>query len=593
MLFLLFSLSACDMVNEQIDEPTPENPTPPQTDFYLTLNVVVPTEDNSRSSTNPDGTSDNNPPTLPGSNNENTISSAKIFFFDQNSHKQLCSFLAFRGNDINANQTLGSYSITTKIEFDEIKELIGKKVNLYVLANIDQFKTGEGSSDEEKFLNGTFLTGELGTGYAKRFLTDKNGELCPLTNNDYYTIDLTNINASLSNEELRLLIQSLFKENYSDGKRWDISTSDPIYDSNNNLIFTGSGKLSLQRSIARVDIYVGGNGSGLEKIIYNLPNAEMSYPGGTQEVYMQMYSIQLFNVSKETFLFRHISEGNGTNGKSTDGQVKLFGIENGYTGQTFENETEKSISYNWIYDSDWSEKYNITNTSALDPGVSMFYNQPVISEEIWSLNGAAAFNTIQHIEPWLSGNTNADYALPGYVPWYYVSENTLPTTEKMTMALSTGILYIFKLCNAEGNPLIFRDNEGKDLKFPDENGELTLSSPSLIRITLKGGDNDGYYQEIPLTMPNSENNDPNAGYFLSYKYLIEHNRSIRGTIDNNTGKKNGALAPMQIGIVRNNIYALKVTGINNLPQPHEPDNFYLSVDIKVLAWAKRDITVTW
>ena len=83
-----------------------------------------------------------------------------------------------------------------------------------------------------------------------------------------------------------------------------------------------------------------------------------------------------------------------------------------------------------------------------------------------------------------------------------------------------------------------------------------------------------------------------SGFVVSYYYFIRHNYDSTTHVLGETG-------PMQFAVVRNNIYKLSVTSLNGLPVPYdpsdpdEPQNAYISVELKVLAWAKRDITVSW
>ena len=526
MLFLLFALSACDMVNEQIDEPTPENPTPTQTDFYLSLNITLPTSDSTRSTTTDSGDNESSSDQLKGQDNENKVESAHIFFFDAITHNQLCKFFAYKKLEYTSpNGSNDSWTITAKIEPNELRELVGKSFNLYILANDFNFTSGQGNNEEERFLNGTFEILDLNSSPVQPFGRGAAGQICPMANKECFTIEaLKSVKLDgLEDYELLKALGSIFNNDYKvdNGKLWKITDKNNI------------GTLSLERKIARID-YKDGSKTGIP-YTYELGSAS----DGTK---LKIASMQLFNVGKKAYTFRHtqaVSVGDG----SKMGELQVFGRERG---------TETGY-YNWIADCDWDAKTR-------DLSNNFYFNQLICNnadEDIWELtNGNGTFITTDQLASWKDSQNMDD----GYVRWHYLSENTLPSTDVMNNTYATGVEFLMQVCDSNGDPINKQEGE-----------------PS-YRINLEGGK----YKEVEWREPIKEGDKEilPGGYYIPYRWLIRHNDESDS-------------APMRMGIVRNNVYRLSVTGITNVPQPHEPDNSYLSVDIKVLAWAKRDITVTW
>ena len=549
MAVMLMLLTSC--INEDFSEQNPENRLP--SDFYIALSVSLPSDAETRTETNDKGTSGIE---QTGRTNENKIVSATLFFYDKKSGEHICNFSAFqtRLKDVSTDD-LVAYTLTAKLEKEHLLALAGKEVYLYVVANTElpYYPNGltQNALEEMKFtatrLSGSPI-GEFGKG--------NEGKYCAMSNRREYNIDLRSIvvTGEGADKEKQLLdrfsqlFNGTYKEGGLEGKLWDISNG------NISTLYKGSGNLELERSVARID-FKPKNGTDLPLNVYEL--------NGTKgEVYLKIVSMQLFNVSKEAFTFRHITrEGTRTDGNGYS--AKIFGTENGYASG--------STSYNWVYDTDWDFKKSPTiKDDALNSGeLPYFLNQPQtekISEEeiIWSVPGTDGLTTISE----LTSNTEGEDE-DGYFPWHYLMENTLPSTSKMSLQLSTGIAFRMVVCDREGNPL--QGTEG-----------------STYRITMA---KDGSFQLLKYEKGKTDN-EP-TGYYLTYRYLIEHNKPENSGNINGGDTSTDNLGPMQRGVVRNNIYRISVDGINNLPNPHDADNFYLAIDIKVLPWVKRKVIIDY
>ena len=569
MVLMLMGLTGC--INDApFYKEEPEGPDATLSgDFYLSINVNVPSENSTRSETNEDGGSTSG--TTSGSDNENKINSASLYFFDATTHSQVCRFFAYKQLDYKQGDLDKSqWTITAKIEPSELRELIGKKLHLYILANTGYPVLATGGNDEENFQNSIFTVSAMGSIPVQEYGTG--GQICPMANWDFFEIDALEGKSAEGKKDYELyeVVKELFTQDRSDGgKLWKINDT--------------SNLLSLERQIARID-YKDGSTLVNQPYLYKLDNATYQSGEENKDVYLKIVAMQLFNVNKEAYTFRHTQYKRTASEEESEVEDPEDGSDD-ETEKVAEDETpsfepgvdvfgkerdNKEGYYNWIVSSDWSKKNSGSEFS--------FFNQMSSSTEeektVWDYNNkpTGGYITMANLN---AGRTD-------YTPWYYITENTVPSTEKMTLQYSTGIEFRVLVCDAEGNPV-----EG--------------SEGTTLRINLDGGK----FKEIEwsegINQTDDEGNETPiepAGFYVNYRYLIQHNipdskknNNKTSGMNGETGKIEGTLAPMQIGVVRNNVYQLSVTGIKSLPDPHEPDNQYLSVAIKILAWAKRDINV--
>lgn len=530
---LLFAGTMMSCSDREEVAPEPDEELISDLEYYFTVTLTVP--ENTRSITEEDGSS--NDGTQAGFENENKVSRAHLYFFDAERGDYLISFTA---SQTLATEWLDSkYAIYAKISVAQMRELFShNSSHLYVIANADPDQTT--FTNETEFKSATFSISNLNnaTDYARPFnMNSTYGFACPMANSDYYTIDLSsvNVNASSSDAEVANAALSLFNSTYVDSD-----------DNKANLwkISDRHGFLRLERSIARID-YKNYD----EPQVFRPKDKNQNYyafgPNGEQ-VYLEMAGMQVFNISKKSYSFRHTSDGNQTSGTRTGGNIAIFDTENDNTTPAGEGNPD----YRWIYDCDWGLKTqgNIGNAG------SLFLNSAS------TINGwkfqSSAYTRYQA----LHDNNSADETTNGYLPWHYVMENTLPNTDMMDLNYSTGVAFYLKV--------ILKDANGVD-KTPTDGNPFRVYMPDLS------------YQ-IP------EWNEDEEYYYFTYKYLIEHNNVKEGNVNGTTGEKTNK-APMQIGIVRNNIYQLSVNSINNLPDPNEPDNVYMTVSVNVLDWNRRII----
>lgn len=515
-------------------------------DFYISLQITVPEENYSRSTTTPTGGSSNN--TNNGFDLETKINTINLYFYDvtgtgATDDKLLCTFSTeASSNSLIKNGTSSSYTLVQKIDVNDIKQLFGKKLHIYALANLQSYPTGTNLT-ESQFLDQSFNAGTFGSGYSK--LVGSQGMYCPMSNIEEFELDLTTYSESTTPSESEIvdIIKSLFTNSYTDsqtsesGKLWKIS-----------------GNLSLQRMIARIDYKDGGEITSIAGVsnytptnLYVLPGTSIEISNcysnveGSKGVYLKLNNITLFNAAPSAFVFHHTSEGSLQLASAED--AVPFGIER--------NNSSDATKYNWIADNDWDTK---SSTS--------FFNTPTVTSDSWSVSATEGIETADNIIT----NVIENYENDGYSPWYYIMENTVPSTAMMNLSNCTGVAF----------EMVIWDKTTQQ-PYKGNGAEVRINR-----------DSDGYYQILKFnkTGTNEETGKDEGYYSLIYKYLIEHNLEKSGNVDQSTGKR-GELGAMQIGIVRNNVYQLSLKGVSDLPNPHEPDDIVLTVNCKVKAWDVR------
>ena len=233
-------------------------------------------------------------------------------------------------------------------------------------------------------------------------------------------------------------------------------------------------------------------------------------------------------------------------------------------------------------------------------------------------------------DTWEESKTNP------YKIWRYVTENTIPTVEQQKTIQSVGV--IFKGSIIPGDDL---QSSNLSQKVKDAFKEVSENSSTLYSFNnilyagidelvaaaktsgegaplwnainatlekLEAGDlTNGYdlkditpevfNKTVPLNgvtvyVPSNENDEDGWGYYCYYFYWNRHNDNL----------KSGRMGIMEFATVRNNVYKLSVTGINQLghprdpnhdPDPEEPEDpdedptDYIQVQVEVLPWVVR------
>lgn len=422
-----------------------------------------------------------------------------------------------------------------------------------------------------------------------------NGYSLPMANEYEFPVDMTALTGA-TESAFNSLLESLLDRD----RTLDLSEDARISGTN-----TEAGTLSLERGVARID-YKPKNWTKTQDPTTNPLDAQVFKVGEIPNLYAKMYSIQLLNVSREGFTFRHVSEGDQTHGERTGGAEIVLGKENSnpyydddtdYSG----NEPADYNNYNWIKDTDWDNK-NTWNSTANwtgpvnnTDGSTYFLNQPtkLTGEPIYTVHptrvaGADTYygllNVYDHASFFNSDYKTRAISDDNYLPLWYVAENTLPSTESMKNGMSTGLAFRMVLCKEDGTPLTPSDF--------DENYAPNPENPTNVKVKGKLEDfNSTYPGYYKLTIGSQERYAEivslpghDTGYAITYYYFFKHNISNPHTL--------GTVEPMQYAVVRNNIYKVCVTALNGLPDPYdpgkpdEPSENFIAVETAVLSWAR-------
>lgn len=422
----------------------------------------------------------------------------------------------------------GCYLSTLSVEIqyeDFIKYFSGKRYGIYIVANAipgDNSAIGHDFDPFSGFFNYENIDDlKIGSYGEEKFL--------PIVSSTYRpVIDFS----GYSESELKSLIDEVTDVT--------LNVSSGIAD-----VFKGIGSIKLERAIARIDIRCPSDNTEdniSKQIVYKLGNSGL---------YLKLTDLQPFNVSGKSYIFKHSISGDFRRADLIGSDVVLFGKENDSTSDN---------SYIWIVDYDWQDKKD------------EYLNSPIFSEGRYV--AAGKWTPLSD----LFNRENSSYD-DGYYPWCYISENTVPSVEKMIHKFSTGVVFRMVLCDEDGKrldkaSLINRVDGHSDLNMIEEEEGVILEY-------------DG--RDYKLIIKNKESDNGTVTYFcLDYYYFIRHN---------DTSKRDDITDPMEFSIVRNNIYQLSIKSVNSLPSPYSPERLNeskdLNVSIQVKPWEYEKIEMEW
>ena len=543
-LLSALALTACS--NDNIDERQKEEPKTPS--VYLRFHTKM--AEGTRSETNSSGESEDG--RLNAEVNESLINALNIIICEadvDDPTQDTYLYQVFGHPKINDNVSSGAQVTIEITDTDKfLAALAKKKIRLYLVANEAIAQDGITPATAKFTYTSAINKAPLG-------VFENGGRVLPLVNAKESGV--LNFSAMTADD-----IKKLF-----------FASTENTLNVSNDIANVGSvGTIQLERAVARIDFqgqpedeYV----TDIEDEFSTSPNvptistrAENEidkesniYALQNTEVYLRIDRMQLFNVSKEAYMFKHTIKGDYTSANYDDNRsASLFGIENGYS----------DTSYNWVVDTDWTNG-NGKGTDYYCP-FEFDYTKNDTSVELAKVLGLGAGET---------GNVSSTESK--YHPVWYVSENTLPHTSMMpeldeagevnAANYATGICFRMCVLNKEHQNLgkTADDKKGRQIEYNTEDADhpfITITMPS------------GEYQEIPY-------DEEQNGYYLTYYALIHHN------IPKNWKKADG-YGPMNTGVVRNNVYQLKVASISHLPNPKEAKPCYLELEVTVKPWQKRE-----
>ena len=530
MISLLLFFVSCSLVDEKITEP--EQPgTSAVSDLYITLTLSLPNqvEETRAPETNEDGNSGNY---LGGAENEIKLETATLYLYDihDNSDNRIVDFLYQESAPTKAPDPDATYKIVYKIPIKTFKLWSEKEYGLAIVGNEGKDYSGLSHNlISQGMMNATFKLSNVEDLPIGDFGDEKNSE----GQNVGKVMPLVNKSA----------IPIVFPK-IEDGMTDEqiirfLETHFGRDEKNNNLKLLKDQVVELERAVARIDVRDKDRGNESTPWVYQI---------GQNDFKIKLHELQVFNVNSISYLFRHTST-DGTN-------ISLFGIEN----------DKESALYTWIAGPDWSASGGSFTKNAdglLNP------LETENKEESKIINGIKVSNASYPGEILIETLNSRSNTKDGYKPWCYVTENTIPSVDLMSeenrLDYATGVAFTFQILGTNGEALKYDDN---GIYYP--NGITNATQANSIRLTDKAGN----WIEVE---PASDGN-----YYLTYYYFIRHNDPLSDKID-----------PMELAIVRNNVYELMVKSVSNLPNPNEPESYYLDVDIRVLSWVKHDVEVNW
>lgn len=537
---LLLALGACNSNDDlQIDD---QGSGKVETKYYVALNVTLPGSDGTRaeSTTNTDGSSSDG--TFGGSDNENVLNSAQIYIVDANNQVKVSFNTSTPGNlsdgstarEVILNGSGTSYKILVQVETGDLKDIVGQDLYMLVVGNSTAHNLSNTvSANDAKFTTFTSLASDPLKDYEDNpsGTPANKGQVLPLVSAGKLELtSLKNISATGSDDEILAAIRALFSSSYTD------NTTNTTY----NTYQTGT--INLERAVARVDFKDIDRTSASISVPY-------TYQIGSTPFYIVLDQLQIINVNKDSYLFRHTLAGDNTNAYANYTQpsdIETFGIERGTTDG----------KYNWVVGADWT----YSGTEAVK---TPSFLSPKSSPD--ATNGSIFLANL--IKRTMKGTTGDEY-----YPWRYITENTIPTTAMMSEEnlpnYATGVAFTFKLLNnnsAHNQVLTYSETEAN---YPPGVKNSGTTTDKKITVTEPVS---GKWMELS---PVGTDNHYELTY---YGYLVHNAQKV----------SDDAIGPMYYGVVRNNAYQMKVKSVGNLPDPQDPKSMYLELDINVLPWQKR------
>ena len=288
------------------------------------------------------------------------------------------------------------------------------------------------------------------------------------------------------------------------------------------------------------------------------------YPiaGNTVQIYLSEAAV--INVSKESYYFRRVAA------TESGENFVVGGVES---------------PVNYVVDTDWAAKTSLKGGWNNTDADKLFYS-PLFNKSTWKWIDLIDLNT--------ADNVTADINSKQYNFLSYVSENTIPGTNAQINGLSTGVVFRGYLHN--GTDVITGTKNlyvyaNKYYGNWEAVATAALSDDTLLAAykAVNGSEtNLAKCVEAGFTVYTAVDNK----YPVYYYYWNRHNDNL----------KPGEMGNMEFAVVRNNVYKLAVTNINQFGHPELPEGdpdpvtpqtpdeqvrHYFQVTVKVLPWTVR------
>lgn len=501
---------------------TTEDGTTQTEKFFIDLNVQLPSSPGTKNATQDTGNTSGE--VKEGTDAENELISLKILLCKDNVIKATFATSTFNPS---TNGATKSVRIEVTDEMSKFVELAGQNVQIIVVANdgVTETNIGHTFADLVSAADATFTVTNAsfyGSGFSPVGKFGTAGKTMPFVSMAP-TAEVTLAGGTLTTDEEKL---AAIRDQLFTGHTTGTAGSGDSYT-------YPAGTVQLERAVARLEYKD------------NSPNGDNKFTVVKPGLGVKLYSMVPFNINNQSYLFRHISEGDYTKAGAT---VKVFGDENGGVAD----------KYNWVASYDWTKtgaNYDGKNTGS-------FINKLSINSDSYGVADKVMESVIG-----TDFTTNSEYK-----PWCYIPENTLPTIAMMNpdgaelSANATGVAFTFQILGRDGSVLEYsadRINYPSSISNSVTKGHTTDKT---ITITLE----DGTWTDVAYV--------EGKGYLLTYIAHIIHN----------DGDKHGnSIAPMYNGVVRNNTYQMSILEIATIPFPQQKRSLYLELEIKVLPWNVR------
>lgn len=603
---------------------------------YMNVQVQLPVAGaGTRSETNTDGTSTDG--TEVGKDYENEVKRVLLVLADKETNDLIA--LGLDSEDlVISNTTVKSnhkISKTTLASYYEKKggKLTDNQINVYVFCNPTKGLTDfllNGDTDKREWMDKIAEINETPAGVLSGLDADAWGGTSRKGGFLMSTANSADIVKRIPHE------LKTWDAHTSPSKAFNLSGTNNASSSDTEI--NNEGSIRVERAVARFD-FKDGSKNGDRK--YDVVTEEKDGKTVTT-IQIELQKMALVNMSKHFYYMRRVSE-DGLNEGS-----KLCGLENGS---------------NYVVDTDAAEK-SVDSFASFEFGKNFnFCLGSSDANKAWAIDEVAREQWYtQEISEVIEGD-NDEWKNKEYRIWRYVTENTIPKANNQKNGVSTGLVFKGKMIATEdasdelkkvineatGDPnadpilyvygshmfvswsevrayaienkadhilyeTVFGKNNTVEVvaeKKADENGAGAVAavysndetSPDYLWnkwYNTEHHNNENALKEFKKVATDAEftlyqsskDSENNKGYFCYYYYWNRHN-------DNNN---NGVMGPMEFAVVRNNVYKLAVTRIDQLghprvtendPDPVDPDNpdevgdVYITLAVEVLPWTVR------